>query len=77
MSSKVPKVHVKENALLCVYFCPCTLYDFSVVPAGSYEENQRDIVEFCRKEGLVLLANEVGKFLLAKDVETSCNSSNK
>nr|XP_023917224.1 alanine aminotransferase 1, mitochondrial-like isoform X2 [Quercus suber] len=23
------------------------------------EENQRDIVEFCRKEGLVLLANEV------------------
>lgn len=40
------------------------------------EENQRDIVEFCRK-GLVLLANEVGKFLLAKDVETSCNSSNK
>ena len=41
------------------------------------EENQRDIVEFCRKKGLVLLANEVGKFLLAKDVETSCNSSNK
>ena len=40
------------------------------------EENQRDIAEFCRK-GLVLLANEVGKFLLAKDVETSCNSSNK
>ena len=41
------------------------------------EENQRDIAEFCRKEGHVLLANEVGKFLLAKDVETSCNSSNK
>ena len=40
-------------------------------------ENQRDIAEFCRKEGHVLLANEVGKFLLAKDVETSCNSSNK
>ena len=40
------------------------------------EENQRDIVEFYRK-GLVLLPNEVGKFLLAKDVETSCNSSNK
>ena len=76
MTSKVPKVHVKENALLYVYFCACTLYDFSVVPAGSCEENQHDIVEFCRK-GLVLLANEVGKFLLAKDVETSCNSSNK
>ena len=29
------------------------------------EENQREIVEFCRKEGLVLLADEVGKFLLA------------
>ena len=41
------------------------------------EENQRDIVEFCGKEGLVLLADEVGKFLLAKDVETSCNSRNK
>ena len=41
------------------------------------EENQRDIAEFCRKEGHVLQANEVGKFLLAKDVETSCNSSNK
>ena len=39
-------------------------------------ENQRDIAEFCKK-GLVLLANEVGKFLLAKDVETSCNCSNK
>ena len=41
------------------------------------EENKRDIVEFCGKEGLVLLADEVRKFLLAKDVETSCNSSNK
>ena len=39
-------------------------------------ENQRDIAEFCKK-GLVLLTNEVGKFLLAKDVETSCNCSNK
>ena len=29
------------------------------------EKNQREIVEFCRKEGLVLLADEVGKFLLA------------
>ena len=57
-------------------FVPVHYIDFSVVPAGSCEENQHDIVEFCRK-GLVLLANEVGKFLLAKDVETSCNSSNK
>ena len=24
------------------------------------EDNQRDIVEFCKKEGLVLLADEVG-----------------
>lgn len=24
------------------------------------EENQKEIVEFCRKEGLVLLADEVG-----------------
>ena len=29
------------------------------------EKNQREIVEFCSKEGLVLLADEVGKFLLA------------
>nr|XP_023917223.1 alanine aminotransferase 1, mitochondrial-like isoform X1 [Quercus suber] len=28
------------------------------------EENQRDIVEFCRKEGLVLLANEINKTIL-------------
>ena len=41
------------------------------------EENQRDIVEFGRKEDLVLLVDEVGKFLLEKNVETSCNSSNK
>ncbi|XP_050284827.1 probable alanine aminotransferase isoform X3 [Quercus robur] len=28
------------------------------------EENQRDIVKFCRKEGLVLLANEINKTIL-------------
>lgn len=27
------------------------------------EENQRAIVDFCKKEGLVLLADEVGEFV--------------
>ena len=57
-------------------FVPVHYMIFLLYLQVSGEENQRDIVEFYRK-GLVLLANEVGKFLLAKDVETSCNSSNK
>lgn len=28
------------------------------------EDNQKEIVEFCKKEGLVLLADEVGGLLL-------------
>jgi len=34
------------------------------------EENQRDIVEFCKQEGLVLLADEVnGPFLKILDIK--------
>ena len=36
------------------------------------EENQQDIVQFCKQEGLVLLADEVLKLLCAYVVYKSC-----
>ncbi|XP_030962767.1 alanine aminotransferase 1, mitochondrial-like isoform X1 [Quercus lobata] len=47
---------------------PYPLYPASIDLHGGTlvlgEENQRDIVEFCGKEGLVLLADEINKTIL-------------
>ncbi|XP_030969129.1 alanine aminotransferase 1, mitochondrial-like isoform X4 [Quercus lobata] len=65
-----PAVHMMVQLLIKSendgFLCPIPqypLYPASIDLHGGTlvlgEENQRDIVEFCRKEGLVLLADEV------------------
>ncbi|XP_050284863.1 alanine aminotransferase 1, mitochondrial-like isoform X1 [Quercus robur] len=70
-----PAVHMMMQLLIKSendgFLCPIPqypLYPASIDLHGGTlvlgEENQRDIVEFCGKEGLVLLADEINKTIL-------------
>ena len=50
-----PQIYFHPDFTVCLNFSACYFSWLKVLS----EENQRDIVDFCKKEGLVLLADEV------------------